>query len=556
MKILKLIIKSPVGEIIQTIPFHEKGISFIYGDIKEPENKGATINSLGKTLLIKMIDYIFGANEDSSIMKNEIANYVLLATVKFQDEEHTVKRIIGNSSEIQVDGKKHTLGEYKEFFGVERRLYDKQLLVTKKASELSQNQQRPTKNDYTDFLRMLELDNLVDVISNIYDSQDAIKKYKESKKELVSFYGDIDLKQINEEIYFVDKEIKRLSEELVVISNKIKNIEISEVQQNVIEEYSLKSSNLKQIKKQIERDKLEHKRLEEFVESSNKIDIKSEHILAIYEKTKQEIPEMVKRTLEEVEQFHQKVFEERRAFLGTKITDIKNSISQQEIALFKMALDVDKLGHIISVNQVYQESLAIYEKHNNDLQNLKFREGKLSQIKDIDEKIKEQDNQLTEDFKRANDSLNQYSKLVKKYRDYINELTEKIYSMDVSTYFNIEIIKKHTKNRPVKVDLTMRGDTGEGVGEVKKCLIDYLLFNFNSFLEILVQDSACFNGIDPRQVSNMIYLADEIAKNANKQALIAINKYQLNEHSKMIEYVLSNSSIVLSENEKLLKFDF
>jgi uncharacterized protein YydD (DUF2326 family) len=60
MKILELKIKNSSGEIIRDIEFSEIGISFIFGDILEPKNLGGTINSLGKTLLLKCIDYIFG----------------------------------------------------------------------------------------------------------------------------------------------------------------------------------------------------------------------------------------------------------------------------------------------------------------------------------------------------------------------------------------------------------------------------------------------------------------------------------------------------------------
>ena len=66
MKILNLKIVSPDNEIIRDITFNYNGISFIYGNIQLPEDPTSTINSLGKTLLLKMIDFIYGAN----IMQN------------------------------------------------------------------------------------------------------------------------------------------------------------------------------------------------------------------------------------------------------------------------------------------------------------------------------------------------------------------------------------------------------------------------------------------------------------------------------------------------------
>lgn len=189
MKILKLIIKDPSNEIIRNIDFEEVGISFIYGDIQEPKNLGGTINSLGKTLLIKFIDYIYGANEDPKIVKNKIYKYVLEAVVKYNNIKYEVKRTLGNSEEIFINDKPYTLTNYKQFFNIKRSIYGKQLIINKKSNEIS------------------------------------------------------------------------------------------------------------------------------YHTNPNKVDISSEHILAIYEKTKLEVPELVKRKIEEVEAFHQKVYDERKELL-------------------------------------------------------------------------------------------------------------------------------------------------------------------------------------------------------------------------------------------------
>jgi uncharacterized protein YydD (DUF2326 family) len=75
-------------------------------------------------------------------------------------------------------------------------------------------------------------------------------------------------------------------------------------------------------------------------------------------------------------------------------------------------------------------------------------------------------------------------------------------------------------------------------------------------MELLIQDSSCYNGIDPRQVSSMLTEVNNIAKDTNKQAIIAVNKYQLGEYEDVIKLVKSNSAIILSEKDKLFKFDF
>lgn len=94
MKILNLKIKDRDNIIVRDIDFSEEGISFIYGDIQAPENKRATINSLGKTLLIKFIDYIYGANEDPKIVKEAINGYTLDAIVKYNNKNYRIVRVL------------------------------------------------------------------------------------------------------------------------------------------------------------------------------------------------------------------------------------------------------------------------------------------------------------------------------------------------------------------------------------------------------------------------------------------------------------------------------
>ena len=159
-------------------------------------------------------------------------------------------------------------------------------------------------------------------------------------------------------------------------------------------------------------------------------------------------------------------------------------------------------------------------------------------------------------FEDASSARQTYEQKILNYRDYIYEVTSSIYDETVSSYFDIEIRKKHLTARPVVFKITLKGDGGEGMKEVKKNLIDYLLCKYNTLLEFMIQDSACFNGIDPRQVSGMLTEIGKLAQQTSKQVIVSINKYQIGEYKEAIDYIIENSSIILSEKDKLLKFDF
>jgi len=555
MKILELKIKNALGEVKREISFDEVGVSFIYGDIQDPKNLGATINSLGKTLLLKCIDYIFGANKDSRIIKEAIHNYRLEALVLHNGKRFNIHRILGNSDEIYINNTPYSLTDYKNYFGIKRSLYSKQFILSKKSTEISYGT-NPSKDDVISCLELLNLLDMLDAINNIYKSQDKISKLKDNKKEMVSFYGNFDIKQIDEEIYFIDKEVERVTAELKRISQKIKSIEISDIQRNIVEEYAEKSKQLKNLKIKYEQNRLECERLMQFIENSNKIDISSEHILVIFKKAQQEVPEMVQRSIQEVEEFHKKVYEERKEFLSHKIDVIQLEMNLLNDKMESLSTEIDKIGAVISTNEVYQESIELYGKYNTDLQDLKYRQGKLSQVKEIDNSIEEEDTNLSNSFNHANQIRKKYEELVQKYRDFIFGITKEIYDNDVNSYFDIKVRQKHLKNRPVFFEFTLKGDAGEGVSEVKKNLMDFLICRYSTCQEMMIQDSSCYNGIDPRQVVGMLTQLNKIAEESDKQIIIAINKYQLGDYENVIKMVEKNSVITLAEKNNLFGFEF
>lgn len=555
MKILNLKIFDPLENVVRDIDFKKNGVSFVYGDIQEPQNKKGTINSLGKTLLLKLLDYIFGANEDSQIVKEDLQGYVLRAIVLFNSQKYIVTRKLGDNKGIMIGNTLYTLTDYKTFFRINRALYSKQILLTKKYTEISMRK-NADKGDVVSCLKLLGLLDMIDDVEKIYASQDRIKDLKTQKKELISFYGNWDETEIVKEIYYIDKEVSRLQDEIQRISEKIKDIEVADIQQNVVEEYAEKSKKLKELKREYEAKRLECERLVEFIESSQKNDITSEHLLLIFEKVRQEIPEMVKRNLSEVEEFHRKVYEERRLFLGERKETLEKEMETLRGELDELSKKVDVLGKIIATNEVYQESIELYGKYNTDLQELTYKQGKLSQVKETNDTIESESDNLTQFYGKVNQSRKAYDTLVSEYRDFIYGLIQDIYDEEVDSYFDIEVGKKHLSKRPVKFEFSIKGDTGEGVGEVKKILMDYLICKYNSDVEFLLQDSACYNGIDPRQIVGMLNAINKIAMETEKQVIIALNKYQLGEHEECIDYVVKNHAVILSEKDSLFGFDF
>ena len=100
--------------------------------------------------------------------------------------------------------------------------------------------------------------------------------------------------------------------------------------------------------------------------------------------------------------------------------------------------------------------------------------------------------------------------------------------------------------------MSIDGDSGEGIGAAKYLLFDYLIMNYNKYIDILIEDSACFEGIDRRQIANILKEGIELSTNNNKQFIVSLNKYLINNY----DDIKDNIVIKLSESDTLLNRKF
>ncbi|MGR6909023.1 DUF2326 domain-containing protein [Bacillus sp. BSL6] len=555
MKILNLIISNPNGEKVREIQFEKKGITVIYGKVNKPEDEKETSNSIGKTLLLKFIDYIFGANENAEMVKPKIHEWYLDAVVEYEGTKFNIKRILGKS-ELIVDGEKYELSEYKERFKIDRKLYNKQVFLTQK-SHLISSRSDASLDDYTSLFYLLDLQNLSNELIEYYEIQNKIKELTILEKRVIQFFDGIELSQIEEQIFLIKKAIKEKEKELKLLDERITNIQISKEKSEIMDEYADKNYKLKLLQVNYQKLNLEYRRLSQSLDDFNKIDISSREIKKLYERAKFEIPQLIKKRLEEVEEFQKNVYSDRKNLTEEKLEKVASSLFIKKKDINDLENEIEKLANIISQNEIYQESMAIYKEKSMELQNLMYTRGELSKIDGIIKERKDEEDKLATKYSDVKNVYTTYMEKVDKYKNFIYEMVHSIYTDKVEAYFSIQLKNRHKRNRPFAVELNLTGDTGEGVGEVRKLLIDLLILRYNKYLNVLIHDSACFSGIDNRQVSNLIKLGHNIGQVNDKQYIISINDYQLNKKDEeLMELINNHTKLELDENDKLLKFSF
>jgi hypothetical protein len=562
MKILNLKIISPNNQEIRNIKFNKEGLSLIYGDISMPDDKSKTSNSLGKSLLLKFIDYILGANNNDKIVPKVLDGYKLIALVDFENIKYEVIRILGDTKNIFINEEAYELTEYKNFFKIDRTLFRNQIILATRKNLINSYNTKPNREEMLSFLKLIGINpSIIEDTDKIYSIQDEIKNLKKSKEEFLIILDELEEKKIKEQVFYLEKEIKRLEDSLKEIDNKIKNIQITDIKKDIIEEYTRKNIEFKKIEEQIFSNNIEIERMESFIKEYDNIDISTGYILKLYEKAKFEIPSLVKKELTDVEKFHQNIYSDRKKVLKEQIKTLKNQNENKEEKLEDIRKKLNQLGKVISENKIYKENIEIFKNYSKELEDKKYLQGSLSHIVKIDEKITQKDNELDIYFANLRNNFINEKTYINQLQNSLYEFANILYRDDennktVNAYFSMSSKKKHQIKRPIDLTINIDYDRGEGVGQVKNNLIDILVLKFNKELDFFIQDSCCYSGIDIRQVSKTLILLNEIAISEKKQAIVSINKFQLYEDEEVKKLVKEKEVITLNENNKLLKFDF
>ena len=549
MKILQLKIIDDRGTEIRNIEFYEKGMTMIYGKIVKPKNDKKTSNSIGKTLLFKFISYILGRKEEKKDYPQEIIGWKLEANILYNGDIYVIDKILG-FNEYKVNGEKYSYNKYIEFFKIERGINSKQIFLEKRNNIISSINKSPTKDDVKNFLTLLKLNELIDIFVQTKTEQEKLKSYNEYNK----FFKD-DIKTLEKKQFVLLQKKTKLEQELQGIKNKIDHLNISEDSMKLIKIHSEKNSNLKEKKILLEKNQIRINRLNELIEECNKSDISCKDIISLYNQAQIVIPESTKRTLNEVQQFYDDMFKDKKEIYEKELKQLetKNNNLQEEIK--SLSKEVDNLSSKISDNDIFKEAMNLYEIKNTELTENQEEYGRVSGVIDDLSNKKKIEDSIKEKYIILEQKLEIYKELINVYRTYVFNLVNEIYEDDQEAYFDIEIPSdRRVNSMPIRVTLNLKGDKGEGISAVKNIVIDLLILYYNNLVEYLIQDSSCFEGIDKRQVSTLIIKANEIATEKNKQYIVSVNEYHLQkDNEQLMNLVEEKTKLELSEESLLLK---
>ncbi|MDD1761782.1 MAG: DUF2326 domain-containing protein [Methanothrix sp.] len=247
----------------------------------------------------------------------------------------------------------------------------------------------------------------------------------------------------------------------------------------------------------------------------------SEDILMLYEQAKVALPDMVKKRFEKVQEFHQKLIENRRRFLESEIDRIEQVIRSRREVIKNKSDERAGLMEILKTHGALEEYMHLQKLHYETVSQLKEIEQRIRDLKKIEQETSELAIEQVLLLQRARNDLEQRKAQTNSAIDLFNTNSEALYEAPGNLVINIRPPTGYQFN----VEIERSGS--QGVGSMKIFCYDIMLAQLWADKPrspgFLVHDSTIFDGVDERQRALALQLAERESRERGFQYLCTLN---------------------------------
>jgi uncharacterized protein YydD (DUF2326 family) len=533
MKIIKLYADKAS---FQAIDFNQSGLSIVIGckDGSEKSHIKKTYNGVGKTLMLYLINFCLASGEIKAF-KEKLPNWLFCLDFSVDGKHYTACRNTSGQNEIILNGETLALEAFKKKFATDVFFLNEDMPHIKFRSLLAKFMRR-SKDEYSnyagvsqravgDWATVLILSYLLglDYSKSLNKSQlkvdlDEVGKFKKNLQNdpVISEYLNLN---VNAEIELVDLEekIAKLRQDLAdfMIAENYHDIQkqadglAAQIQALSNQAFSLAHS-LKQIEKSL----------------AIKADVDSSQVYQLYENVGLQLPEQLKKTVDDVQHFH-------KALLGSRVERLlqdQASIKKQQNELEKkrkaLSQEQDALLRYLQNKGALEERDALKQK----LSDFEHKRQALSQghnlIKEYEIKKSELKSRLDKESTETEKYLN--SEQGKQIKDSNLRLFRRLANHFYQDKDNGFTIENNGGTNRVRYTLNphIDHDASDGINEVKIFCFDWMLLlgRHRHSMRVLLHDSRLFDAMDERQAATALRIAMEECQRQDLQYIITLNE--------------------------------
>ena len=443
MYLSKLTISSP-GKVIRDIEFH-KGLNLIVDET--PENTTGTGNNVGKTTVLRLIDYCLGGDVDGiyrnpedkhesyALVKNFLTGNNVIVTLILEDDLDTPsKKVVierdfktGRSSLIRINGKDVTRKDFvaelesaifpevktetpsfRQIIAHNIRIDNLRLENTLKTLTMGKNEEYEAL-----YLFMFGCPNdSAARKTQLAQELDTEKKYKRRMERNRS------KNEYKAALSVIESDIEKLVE-------RKDNLNINENLQLDIDSLNTLRAEINKVTSRTSLLSLRRELINETVESFDKQNFGEDvvQLEMIYKQASAYVPKM-QRTFKELVDFHNTMLENKKAFVAQELPSIQEEIESLSVELERLQEKETVMAEKVLKSDTYEELESIIVQ----LSELSRRKGEfesyVSQIESAEKAIKEK----CEEMKKVDDGLftEDFARRLEAQRDKFNKIFSEV----------------------------------------------------------------------------------------------------------------------------------
>lgn len=572
---LKSLTISNESQVIRKINFRT-GINLIVDETPASESKVETGNNVGKTTVLKLIDFCFGADAKSVYIDNESKKEYQLIKDFLKDEEILVELVLKEDLNIQGS---------KEIVIVRNFLSRKKIIRRINGQDLTEDEFEPKLGELIFPNHQTDKPSFRQIISHNFRYDD--EKIAQTLKTLNRYTSDAEyetlhlfllgcevgsgnekqklLTKIQQENTFknrLEKKQTKTSYEttLALVDLDIEKLNRKKASLNLNENFESDLDALNKLKYQINKLSSEISRSnirrdiileakQELEASISNIDTKQLQI--IYQQATKQLSNLQK-TFEDLLNYHNKMVVEKVRFITQELPTLEADINNKNAKLSDFLKEEKKIAALISKSDSFEDLESLISELNEKFRKKGEYEQVIQQLNEIETELEQLNNKLQEiDNELFSDDFEQIVKNQRdKFNKYFSSISNELYGEQYA--LNYDIIKNSKGQKLYKFSTfntkNPNMSSGKKQGEISCFDIAYILFadneNIPSLHFILNDKKELMHG-------NQLNKIAELANEKNIQFIASILQDKLPVELDKEEYFV----LKLSQSDKLFRVE-
>ena len=511
---LKSLIIQNGNEIIREINFH-KGVNFIIDETPESQIQ-KTGNNVGKTTLLRLVDYCFG-NEGKNIYKdtefkkqpNTIiekflkGNNIIVTIILVDDLDNENSQVVVRKNFLAYNKKVQEINEENIVKNIEFENRLKELIFDTKIDKptfrqiISKNI-RDEKNKMANIVKVLNPYTTIEEYEALYlfwlglefsgmEEKQRLSEEKKSEERLQKYLGkSSNLSLIEQSLSFTNMKIEELNDKKNTF--------------NINENYLEDIEKLNDTKYELNRLSSEVSRLEMRKELINesKDDLEKEYshidfsqIKLLYEKA-QALISNIQVSFEDTVKFHNDLISEKLKYITKELPELQKTINKANSTIYNLRVLEKDLTEKLQKKGITKELEEIVIELNAQFE----RKGKLEQQKIMWEDSNKKLERINKELKIINDNINTKDALINNrittFNKYFTEMSNNLYG----EYYILSPIKNEKGYDLIVTNIEGNPSTGKKKGQISA--FDFAYIQFADSLDI-----SCLHFVMHDQLENI-----------------------------------------------------